>query len=197
MVAQTLIYFDDRFSNKILNQLISAATWWTRVRHRPMARRDPGRPCFPPMAPKRVNNKYPRSIVEARVFTVPVFKSSRDISHLRRGTLGDLREEALANFRNSLPPRIARADAAIRIGTRPPRSRRRSSLSSFSPLARTTRVSPMRPNASRPARRQVAHARVWARSCAYVRAWHFLGVRADLSPDAVKCWRAGGMSATA
>lgn len=72
MVAQTLIYFDDRFSNTILNQLISAATWWTRVRRRPMARRDPGRPCFPPMAPKRVNNKYPRSIVEARVFTVPV-----------------------------------------------------------------------------------------------------------------------------
>lgn len=109
-----------------------------------MARRDLGRPSFPPMAPKRVNNKYPRNIaVEARVFTVSVPKSSRDITHLRRGTRRDLLEEALASFRNSLPPRIARANAAIRIGTRPPRSRRRrSSLCRRSHLSLERRALP-------------------------------------------------------
>lgn len=72
----------------------------------------------------------------------------------------------LAIFRNNLPPRIARADAAIRITIRLSRHRRRRR----SPLARTTRVSPMRPSASRPTGRLIARARVWARSCACVRA---------------------------
>lgn len=71
---------------------------------------------------------------------------------------------ALAIFRNSLPPRIARADAAIRITIRLSRCHRRRRRRS--PLARTTRVSPMRPSASRPEpRRLVARARVWVRSC--------------------------------